>query len=122
VQFDVWSGTERCYATREGLAGFAIALDQVADGACDATLELGQSDLGYAACRVFEYGGPQRLGAELKLGHAGRQVVNRPDYPRNLHVSVPIERGQLPAFARAIRNVVAAEQGIARLPLPPDWP
>jgi len=56
------------------------------------------------------------------VGNAGGQVMNRPDYPRELRVSVPIERGQLPAFARAIRNAVAAEQGIARLPVPPDWP
>ena len=122
VEFDVWCGAERAYVTRKELTAFATAMDEVADGGSQATLNVGQPDLGYGACRVFEYGGPRHLGAEIIVGHAGGQVMNRPDYRRELRVSVPIERGQLPAFARAIRNVVGAEQGIARLPLPPDWP
>jgi len=122
VQFDVWCGAERAYVTRKELTAFATALDEVADGSNQATLNVGQPNLGHSMCRVFEYGGPRHLAAEVMVGNAGGQVMNRPDYPRELRVSVPIERGQLPAFARAIRNAVAAEQGIARLPVPPDWP
>jgi hypothetical protein len=122
VRFDVWCGAERAYVTRKELAAFATALDEVAEGGDQATLSIGQPDLGYGTCRVFEYGGPRHLAAEIIVGNAGGRVINRPDYPRELRVSVPIERGQLPAFARAIRNAVAAEQGIARLPVPADWP
>jgi hypothetical protein len=59
---------------------------------------------------------------EVVVGHAGGNVMNRPDYRRELHVSVPIERGQLSAFAATIRQLVSAERGTATLPIPPDWP
>ena len=122
VSFKAWSGAERAYVTRDELRGFADSLDAVAAGGADAVLDVGQPDLGHATCRVFEYGGPRHLGMELVVGHAGGHIINGADYPRELRLSVPIERGQLPAFARAVRMVIVDEKGSARLPVPTDWP
>jgi hypothetical protein len=122
VSFAAWSGAERAYATRDELTAFAAALDQVAAGAKAAELDAGQPDLGYGRCRVFEYDQARHLGMEVVVGHAGGNLQNRPDYRRELHVSLPIERGALASFAGRLRQLVAAEEGAATLPVPNDWP
>ena len=122
MSFAAWSGAERSYVTREELTSFAASLDAVVGGTTTAELDTGQPDLGYGRCRVFEYGRAQHLGMEVVVGHAGGNVTNRPDYRRELRISVPIERGQLTAFAASIRGLVSSERGRATLQVPPDWP
>jgi hypothetical protein len=122
VSFAAWSGAERAYVTRNELTSFATSLDSVVAGASAAELNAGQPDLGYGLCRVFEYSRARHLGMEVVVGHAGGHVMNRPDYRRELRVSVPIERGQLTAFAATIRRLISAERGKAALLIPPDWP
>jgi hypothetical protein len=122
VAFMAWSGVERSYVTRNELTSFAASLDAVAAGAVAAEFNAGQPDLGYARCRVFEYDRARHLGMEVVAGLAGGHVVNRPDYPRELRVWLPIERGQLTSFAVRLRQLVAAERGWASLPIPRDWP
>jgi len=122
VSFAPWSGAERAYVTRDELTSFASSLDAVVAGATAAELNAGQPDLGYGQCRVFEYSRARHLGMEVVVGHAGGNVMNRPDYRRELRISVPIERGQLSAFAATLRRLVATERGKATLLIPPDWP
>lgn len=122
VSFMAWSGLERSYVTRDDLTSFAASLDEVVAGSTAAEFSAGQPDLGYGSCRVFEYDRARRLGMEVVVGHAGGNVVNRPDYPRELRVSVPIERGQLSVFASRLRQLVASERGTASLPILSDWP
>jgi hypothetical protein len=125
VEFDAWSGAERGYVTREELIAFADALDRVAAGVNEATLEAGQAALGYAKCRVFEYTGVRRLGMEVVLEREGGrspELADLSNCARNLRVSIPIERAPLPAFARALRAITASERGTAFLPALPTWP
>jgi hypothetical protein len=121
VCFREWGGGARAYATRDDLRAFARDLVAVEEGATVASLDIGQPDLGYAACRIFEYGGARRLAIEVRIGHAGGHVINRPDLPREVRVTVPVERGQLGRFASEIQNLVMVETGTATLPLA-DWP
>jgi hypothetical protein len=58
---------------------------------------------------------------EVRIGDAGKHGMNRPDCPRELRVRVPVERGQLSAFASEIHNVVLWETGTATLPLLQEW-
>jgi hypothetical protein len=122
IRFQAWTGREQAFVTRDELRTFARSLVGVSEGGRSALLEAGQSDLGYATCRVFEYAGPRHLGIEVRIGHAGGQVMNRPDYARDIRLSVPVERGQLSSFASEIHSVIASETGTATLPVPPDWP
>ena len=122
VSFAVWSGAERAYVTRDELIAFAASLDAVVAGSTSAQLNAGQSDLGYGVCRIFEYDRARRLGMEVIVGHAGGNVTNRPDYARELRISAPLERGQLVAFAGALRRLVIEERGTATLELLADWP
>jgi hypothetical protein len=121
VAFGGWAGAERVYVTRDDLTGFAAALDAVAEGADGARLSVGQPDLSYATVDVFEYGGARRLGMHVVAGHAVDPASYRPDRGGELRVSLPIERGALPAFAAALREITLAEQGIADLFVPSDW-
>jgi len=123
VCFGNWSGTDTAYAGRDDLTAFADSLDRVAKGSREASLSIGQPNLGYASCRIFEYGGPRRLGMDVVVG-AGEPGTGRRPYKgkREWRMSVPIERGQLATFAASIRVAARDELGIAVLPLPPDWP
>lgn len=122
VRFSVWAGGERVYVSRRELEGFADAINRVAGGATDARLSAGQASTGYANCRIFEYSLARRLGMEVVVGRAGDDGSLRPDCARELRVSIPIERGPLPAFARSLRAITASERGIASLPVPLSWP
>lgn len=122
VAFQEWAGGTSAYATRDELRAFARDLVAVEEGASSASLDIGQADLGYVACRIFEYDGARHVGIEVRIGHAGNHVMNRPDFARQVHVSVPVERGQLSRFASEIQNLVMTETGTATLPLLSDWP
>jgi hypothetical protein len=122
IAFAPWAGVDRAYATRSDLTAFADSLDQVAAGSAEAELALGQPDLGYASCRLFEYGGPRHLAMDVVVGCGAGGTGQSADHGREIRVSVPIERGQLSALAASIRTIVADEDGIAVLPLPPGWP
>ncbi len=122
VRFAPWAGAERMYVTREEMTAFAQELLAVAAGANQASLDIGQPDLGYGQLRLFEYAGPRRLGFDIVLGHAGGIVSNQPDRARSLRISVPIERGHCEECAAGIAAIVAAERGIVHLPISPDWP
>ena len=122
VRFEDWAGRERGYVTRGELAAFIAALLAVADGGTEAVLDAGQDDLGYVQLRVSEYGGARRLMLGLKLGRAAGSISNQPGGVTELQLSVPIERGQLAAFARSLDTIAQAEQGTAHLPLPARWP
>jgi hypothetical protein len=122
VAFQEWTGSTSAYATRHELRAFARDLVAVEEGASSASLDAGQLDLGYVACRVFEYDGARHLGLELRIGHAGHHLMNRPDFSRQVHVSVPVERGQLSRFASELQNLIITETGTATLQLLADWP
>jgi len=122
VAFAGWAGAERAYAARSDLTAFADSLDRVAEGGSEAELTLGQPSLGYARCRVFEYGGPRHLAMDIVVGCGAGGTGRRADHGRETRLSVPIERGQLSAFATSIRTIARDERGIAVLPFPPDWP
>jgi hypothetical protein len=120
--FRDWSAVGSAYATRSDLIDFADALDRVVLGGSAAELSLGQPDLGYASCRVFEYGGPRHLAMVVTIGVGHKGIGQPQDTGRESRLSVPIERGQLTAFAQSLRRIARDERGTARLPLPPDWP
>ena len=122
VALKEWTGTDTAYAVRDDFRTFAASLDEVAANGSVAVLDIGQPDLGYANCRVFEYGGPRHLGIDVVLGRAGSATGRDADPGRVLQLSVPVERGQLATFANDIRRIVEHETGIAVLQLPPDWP
>lgn len=122
IRFREWAGSARAYATRDELRAFARGLVAVEEGATVASLDIGQLDLGYATCRLFEYGGARRLAMEVCIGHAGGQGIGRPDCKREVHLTVPVERGQLGRFASELQNLVMTETGTATLPLLADWP
>ena len=122
VRFGVWAGAGRMYVAREALSGFAETLTAVAKGGTSATLTLGQSDLGYGKCSVFEYGRSRRLGMDVLVGHGGGMTSNRPDHPRVVRVAIPIEREGLSQFAIGIQQIIRDERGVVRLPSPSDWP
>ena len=123
ICFGDWSAADSAYATRDDLTAFADSLDRVADGRGEAALSIGQPSLGYASCRISEYGGPRHLAMDAVVGSgepgSGRGPHRR---QRELHLSVPVERGQLGAFAKAVRVIASDERGVALLRLPPGWP
>jgi hypothetical protein len=121
VLYHAWSGRERAYVTREALEEFARDLVAVAEGARSAVFDAGQPDLGYASCRLFEYDLARHVGMEVRIGHAGGHVSNRPDPAREVRVAVPVERQQLSEFAAQIQNLVVTEKGTATLRVFPDW-
>jgi hypothetical protein len=122
VIFQEWAGCSLAYATRDDLRAFARDLVAVVEGATAAELNIGQPDLGYATCRVFEYDRARHLCIEVRVGHAGEQTINRPDFRREVHITVPVERGQLSSFASELQNVITAETGNATLSLLAEWP
>jgi hypothetical protein len=121
VQFDQWAGIERAYTTRESLAQFADALESVYNGAKEALFEAGQPDLSWIELRVFEHGGARHLGLHVNIGRPPTAIINRPNSEAVLRIAVPIERGQLGAFAAGLREIGTAKRGEARLPLTPNW-
>jgi hypothetical protein len=120
LRFNSWSGAELAYTSRAQLNEFAGALDRVAAGATEAKIDIGLSTLGRASCRLFEYGRARRLGLEVAIGNG--EVADHQLRARELRMSVPIEHGPLPSFASAIRSIVTAEKGTARLALLTQWP
>ena len=107
---------------REELSAIADALESIATGVREASIQLGQPDLGFGHCRVFQYGGPRRLGMDVLVGHAGGMISNGTDYPRRVHVAIPLERGQLAQCASDLHKIIIAERGSVRSSAPPDWP
>jgi len=122
VFFGGWAGAERGYVTREELRSFANQLESVHAGGKAALLEAGQQDLSWVRLEIFEYGLARRVGMRVHLGRASGADSRTPREPRELRISVPIERGQLSAFARSLQRVVQIEAGTAKLMLPTDWP
>jgi hypothetical protein len=84
VEFQDWTGSASAYATRAELQAFARDLVAVEEGANAAVLDIGQADIGYATCRVFEYDLARHLGIEIRIGHAGEHVGNRPAFRREV--------------------------------------
>jgi hypothetical protein len=120
ASFRGWSAIDRAYAARSDLTGFADSLDRVVQGDTEAELSVGQPNLGYASCRIFEYGGPRHLAMDVVVGSG--ETGRRHDHGRECRLSVPIERGQLTAFAQTLRLITREERGRAALLLLPDWP
>lgn len=122
VLFANWAGHERAYVTRDELNRFARELDDVAEGGSKADLRAGQSDLSYVSFEAFEYGRARQLGLRIHLGRDPTSISNHPAAGTEMRISVPVERGQLTAFASALRSMISREAGVATLTLPPDWP
>lgn len=122
VRFGDWAGSEWAYVTRDELRRFADELDLVAEGRSRAALEAGQPDLSYVSLELFEYSRARQLGMRIHLGRDPTSISNHPAAGVEFRISVPIERGQLAAFAESIRNMISREAGVSALPLPPDWP
>lgn len=122
VFFGGWAGAERGYVTREELRSFADQVESVHAGSNGAVLEAGQQDLSWVRLEIFEYGLARRIGMRVHLGRALGTESNAPGEPRELRVSVPIERGQLSEFAGSLRRAVQIEAGTAKLKLPTEWP
>jgi hypothetical protein len=120
VRFQEWGGAARAYVTRGELLAFAAQLDSVARGATAAEFLGGQRDLGYAEVALREYDRPRHLAMDVLIG---RTADERPGPGRcEVQVSVPVERGALPAFADGLRHLAEHERGEVALPLPPEWP
>jgi hypothetical protein len=122
VFFDGWGGTERAFAGRQELSDFASALESVAEGGTNAELAGGQQELSYVRLKIFEYGRARRLGFEIEFGRASGTVTGLPSSERRLQFAVPVERGQLTAFAGSLRTIIHRDQGMARISLPSEWP
>ena len=119
--FQRWAGAEVAYVTREELLIFANDLDTFAAGhIIAASLTAGQRDLSFAELSAYEHGLARSAALDVHLGRAPG-VSGPGDRAAALHVCVPIERGQLNAFAAALRLIVQAERGDAILPVPVDW-
>jgi hypothetical protein len=122
VVFSGWAGIERAYVTRDQLLDFASALDAVAAGANEATLIGGQRNLSYAEISIHEYDLARRLYADVRLGCVRDVEATTPRGANELQMAVPVERGQLAAFASGLRRIAVEDRGQATLAGLSDWP
>jgi hypothetical protein len=122
VQFEGWCGNETAYVAREELTAFADDLERLASGPQSASLQAGQPDLSWITLQSFEYDRARRVGLHIDMGSAADRISNVPSAGTVLRLTVPIERGPLPQFARHLRSITTAERGMATLALLPAWP